>query len=268
MITVEQLQGGVVIPIDKPRQWTSFQTVNKVKAVIRNHFGLKKFKIGHAGTLDPLATGLLLVCVGRATKKIEQLQAGEKVYTGTMVLGATTPCFDQEQPIDHFYPFDHINPTLLEEVRQQFVGQLEQVPPMFSAVKIEGRRAYEYARADDPSAQPVAKTVQIHEFRIIDYRKRDTGTSINNIQQSKNDQVVINNLHKYNNPVEDIPDQLPQLDFYIRCGKGTYIRSIARDLGLALQSGAYISALRREQVGDYRIEDAVPLEHVERFLTQ
>ena len=148
MITVEQIQEGLVIPLDKPRQWTSFQAVNKIKAVVRNRYGLKKFKIGHAGTLDPLATGLLLVCLGKATKTIPQLQDGDKVYTGTMVLGATTPCYDMERAIDQYYPFEHITPTLLDEKRRLFEGEIMQVPPMFSAVKVEGQRAYEIARAE------------------------------------------------------------------------------------------------------------------------
>lgn len=268
MITVEQLLDGLVIPIDKPRQWTSFQTVNKVKAVIRNLYGIKKFKIGHAGTLDPLATGVLLVCVGRATKEIANLQQGEKCYTGTLVLGATTPCHDQEQPIDQLFPYDHITPALLEETCRQFTGTLQQVPPIFSAVKIDGRRAYEYARADDPSAQPVAKTVQVRSFDILAYRPGSTNTADNAIQTCGNEKTKGSNLHKYNNPVEEIPPFLPQLDFRIRCGKGTYIRSIARDLGAALQSGAYLASLCREQVGSYSLAQSVPLEQVDRFLQQ
>ena len=138
MITLEQLQAGIVLPIDKPRQWTSFQAVNKIKAVVRNTYGLKKFKIGHAGTLDPLATGLLLVCMGKATKSIPQLQDGDKVYTGTLVFGATTPCYDLEQAVDKYYPYEHITPALLESTVKQFTGTLMQVPPMFSAVKVDG----------------------------------------------------------------------------------------------------------------------------------
>ena len=150
-MTLEELLEGVVLPIDKPRQWTSFQAVGKVRAAIRNHYGIKKFKIGHAGTLDPLATGLLLVCVGKATKRIDELQSGEKVYSGTMVLGATTPCFDLERPIDHYYPFAHITPQLISDTLPQFTGNIQQVPPMFSAVKINGQRAYRYARQGNTS---------------------------------------------------------------------------------------------------------------------
>lgn len=265
MITTEQLLNGIVIPIDKPRQWTSFQTVNKVKALIRNHFGLKKIKIGHAGTLDPLATGLLLVCVGRATKAIPTLQAGEKTYTGTMVLGATTPCYDLERPIDHYYPYNHITPNLLEEVRQHFLGDIEQVPPLFSAVKIDGQRAYQYARADQQDVLPEAKQVHISEFKITAFR---TGTPTSITSPTSTTSSAGPSKHLYQNPVEEIPAQLPQLDFFVRCGKGTYIRSLARDFGVELQTGAFLSALRREAIGDYSIQQALQLDQVEAFLTQ
>ena len=234
-MTQEALLEGIVLPVDKPRQWTSFQAVNKIKAAIRHVYGLKKFKIGHAGTLDPLASGLLLVCIGKATKRIDELQAGTKVYTGTMVLGATTPCYDLERAIDNYYPFAHITPELLQSVLPQFLGTIQQVPPIFSAVKINGQRAYQYARqttADEEPPSPTPKPIQIYEFDITAFR----------------------------------PAHLPQLDFRIRCGKGTYIRSIARDLGLALDSGAYLSALRREQIGTYSLADAIALDKVEEFL--
>ena len=175
-MTQEELLGGIVIPIDKPRQWTSFQTVNKVKSTIRNLYGLKKFKIGHAGTLDPLATGLLLVCVGKATKRINELQDGDKVYTGTMVLGATTPCYDLERAIDNYYPFAHISSALLQSILPQFTGTIEQVPPLFSAVKINGQRAYQYARQTDTGEDaplPTPKAVRIYEFDITAFRPGD-----------------------------------------------------------------------------------------------
>ncbi len=265
MITIEELQAGIVLPIDKPRQWTSFQAVNKVKAVVRNTYGLKKFKIGHAGTLDPLASGLLLICLGKATKKIPALQDGDKVYTGTMVLGATTPCYDLEQAIDHRYPYSHITPALLSEIRQQFVGTIMQVPPMFSAVKVDGQRAYEYARRDDPSAIIQPKPVTIYSFDITSFRSglesEETDNATNNKLTTPNQQQTTTQLYK--NPQGSIPPELPQVDFRIRCGKGTYIRSLARDFGLALGSGAYLSALRREQVGEYTLDQALTLDQVE-----
>ena len=161
---------GMVIAIDKPRQWSSFQVVNKLKWHIKRTFGLKKFKIGHAGTLDPLASGLLRVCVGNATKQIEQLQSGEKLYSGTMVLGATTPCYDLEQAVDHYYPTKQITKELIEEARQQFVGEIEQVPPMFSAVKVDGNRAYVSAR-DGETVDIAPKQVTIYDFEITAFRE-------------------------------------------------------------------------------------------------
>ena len=276
-MTQEELLEGIVLPIDKPRQWTSFQAVNKVKAVIRNLYGLKKFKIGHAGTLDPLATGLLLVCVGKATKSIPQLQDGDKVYTGTFVLGATTPCFDLERPVDRYFPYEHISQQLVEEKAQTFTGTLLQVPPMFSAVKIDGQRAYEYARRDQPGAaasqsrtddptvtiQP--KPVTIHSFEITAFRE---GRNIQNNQSIQNNRSNPITTHLYQNPLGEVPPHLPQADFRIHCGKGTYIRSLARDLGLALGSGAFLSALRREQVGDYTVDHALTLDQVANFLAQ
>lgn len=265
-LALEELLAGCVIPIDKPRQWTSFQAVNKVKATIRNTYGLKKFKIGHAGTLDPLATGLLLVCVGKATKRIDELQAGEKVYIGTMVLGATTPCYDLERPIDRYYPWQHITPQLLSDTLSQFLGEIEQVPPIFSAVKIGGQRAYSYAREAQNGEEipsPTPKKIHIDEFEITAFRPGRETETLQPIATSD-----VTGTHLYDNPLGIVPEHLPQIDFRIRCGKGTYIRSIARDLGLALDSGAFLSALRREQVGEYTIHDAITLDSISSFFTE
>lgn len=265
-MTVEELLAGVVLPIDKPREWTSFQAVNKVKAAIRNHYGLKKFKIGHAGTLDPLATGLLLVCIGKATKNIEQLQQGDKVYRGTFVLGATTPCYDLERAVDYYYPTDQISAERLEEVRRMFLGEIEQVPPMFSAVKVAGQRAYQYARKGDPDRVIEPKRVTIHEFEITGVRNLGV-TNPYPLENKKSIEVTdtLRTTGFHNHPEGVVPNGLPEVDFRIRCGKGTYIRSIARDLGLALGSGAFLSALRREQVGSYRIEQALSLETLQEI---
>ena len=266
-MTAEELIAGTVLPIDKPLQWTSFQAVNKVKSIIRNLFGLKKFKIGHAGTLDPLATGLLLVCVGRATKSIEQLQLGAKVYSGTMVLGATTPCYDLEQAIDHFYTFGHIDRTLIEKACQQFVGDIEQVPPVFSAVKIDGQRSYMFAREGTPDTVPDAKKIHIDSFEITAFRPGKDGESLPAATESiKHTAEGQRNPQLYNNPQGIVPPNLPQIDFRITCGKGTYIRSIARDMGIALNCGAFLSSLRRERIGEYTIEQALDLSNVETFI--
>lgn len=272
-MTEEQLLAGTVLPIDKPYQWTSFQAVNKVKAAIRRTYGLKKFKIGHAGTLDPLATGLLLVCVGKATKRIDELQSGEKVYTGTMVLGATTPCYDLERAIDHYYPYEHITRELIDNTVGQFLGEVEQVPPIFSAVKINGQRAYNYARQTaegEEAPTPTAKIVKIEEFEITAFRPGTEQPAEFKMSAPALDEDLSAKPqhHLYDNPLGSVPSHLPQLDFRIRCGKGTYIRSIARDLGLALESGAFLSALRREQVGEYSVAQSLTLDQIDAFLSQ
>ena len=201
-----------VILIDKPIGWTSFQAVKKVK------YELKCKKIGHAGTLDPLATGLLIMCTGKMTKSIEEIQAQPKEYTGTFVLGETTPSFDLETETDAKYPTEHITPELLQETLKQFMGEIQQTPPLFSAVKIDGQRAYDIARKGG-TAEIKSKVITIYEFEL---------TRI----------------------------ELPQVDFRVKCGKGTYIRSLARDYGIALNSGAYLTNLRRTKIGDYCVDNA------------
>ena len=266
-------KAGIVIAVDKPRQWSSFQVVNKLKWHIKRTFGLKKFKIGHAGTLDPLASGLLLVCVGSATKQIEQLQAGIKEYSGTMVLGATTPCYDLEQAVDRLYPTRHITEELIEKTRQQFVGDIEQVPPMFSAVKVDGQRAYVSAR-DGEAVAIEPKTVTIYNFAITAFRQGTQTQSEVAEPTTERPRPLANdspnssrNPQLYRNPQGEVPEGLPQIDFRITCSKGTYIRSIARDFGLALGSGAFLSDLRRERIGDYTLADALALDDIESVIT-
>lgn len=221
MIDIEK--GGVIL-VNKPYQWTSFQAVNKIKVRLKHYFKTKKVKIGHAGTLDPLATGLLIVCVGKFTKKIEEYQAQEKEYTGTFYLGATTPCFDKEKEIDNYYPTDHITQEDIYKAAEAFLGEQEQVPPMFSALKVNGVRAYEFAR-DNKEIELKSRKITIKEFEI---------TRID----------------------------LPEVDFRIVCSKGTYIRSIARDFGFYLNSGAYLTALCRTRIGEYKLCDAQEIEDI------
>ena len=266
-------KAGIVIAVDKPRQWSSFQVVNKLKWHIKRTFGLKKFKIGHAGTLDPLASGLLLVCVGSATKQIEQLQSGIKEYSGTMVLGATTPCYDLEQAVDRLYPTAHISKELLESTRRRFVGPIEQVPPMFSAVKVDGQRAYISAR-DGEAVAIEPKTVTIYDFAITAFRQGTQTQSIvaeptaeKALSSASDPQASGRNPQLYRNPQGEVPEGLPQIDFRITCSKGTYIRSIARDFGLALGSGAFLIDLRRERIGDYTLADALALDDIESVIT-
>ena len=209
---------GSILVFDKPYGCTSFDLVNKVKFFIKREMKLK-LKVGHAGTLDPLATGVLIVAVGKATKQIPQIQAEEKEYTGTFRVGATTPSFDLEKEIDQEYDYLHITEEMAQQATKNFLGEIEQIPPQFSAVKIDGKRAFDYARAgEEVTIKP--KVVTIYEFEITRFA-------------------------------------LPDIDFRIVCSKGTYIRSIARDFGIALQSGAHLTALRRTRIGQFRVENAI-----------
>jgi tRNA pseudouridine55 synthase len=225
---------GEVLLIHKPLKWTSFQVVNKMKWLIKNHPSLlldgKRVqpKIGHAGTLDPLATGLLIVCTGKQTKNIESYQAQEKEYTGTFYIGATTPCYDLEKEIDASYPTEHITEVLIQETTKQFTGKIQQTPPLYSAIKIGGKRAYDIARAGQ-TAEIKPKEIEITVFEI---------TRI----------------------------ALPEVDFRVVCSKGTYIRSLARDFGLALKSGAHLTVLCRTRIGDYKLIDSMSIEEFENSL--
>lgn len=226
----EEILAGKVLLIDKPLTWSSFQAVNKLKYILKRKYDLpKKFKIGHAGTLDPLATGLLIICTGKFTKKITEIQAQIKEYTGTIVLGATTPSFDLETEVDASFPTAHITEALILETTHKFLGEIDQKPPVFSAIKKDGKRLYEHARAGEEVEIQSRKT-SIYEFEI---------TRI----------------------------QLPEVDFRVQCSKGTYIRSLAYDFGLELQSGGHLSALRRTKIGDYSVENAILPDDFEQSLS-
>lgn len=217
--TQEDFLDGQILLIDKPLGWSSFQAVNKLKWAIRTKFKLKKFKIGHAGTLDPLATGLLIICSGKFTKRITELQGQAKEYTGTITFGGTTPSYDLETEVDKTYPTEHITEALLNEALPQFIGDIEQRPPVFSALKKDGKRLYEYARAGK-EVEIKLRSVNVSAFEITEMK-------------------------------------LPDVKFRIVCSKGTYIRSLAHDLGQALQSGGHLSELRRTKIGDYNVNNAI-----------
>ena len=221
---------GEILAFDKPYGWTSFGLVAKVRWQLCHRMGAKKLKVGHAGTLDPLATGVLLVCTGKATKRIEDLQAHTKEYVATLKLGATTPSFDLEKPIDAVYPTEHITREMVEEVLTRFVGTIEQVPPVFSACKVDGSRAYDLARRGE-EVELKAKTLVIDEIELLRC-------------------------------------ELPEIDIRVVCSKGTYIRALARDIGQALHSGAHLTALRRTRIGDRRVEDCLRLEEFPEWLEQ
>lgn len=217
---------GEIFSIDKPLGWTSFDAVKRLRGAVQRRLGVRKFKVGHAGTLDPLASGVLLICTGRATKRIDELQSGEKEYVATLCLGATTPSFDLETEIDGRYPVQHITREGIEQVLTNFRGHIMQVPPIFSAVKVDGKRAYKYARRGD-EVELKAKPLEIKELEIVDYQ-----------------------------PGEDSHT----LTLRIVCGKGTYIRALARDIGHSLGSGAHLTALRRTRVGQYTADKSLTLD--------
>lgn len=219
---------GAIICVNKPYGWTSFGVVNKVRYFVCRKQGVKKLKVGHAGTLDPLATGVMILCTGRATKRIEEFQAHTKEYVATLRLGATTPSFDLEKEIDATYPTDHITRELVEETLRQFVGSIEQVPPAFSACKVDGKRAYDLARKGrEVELKP--KTLVIDEIELL-------------------------------------ACELPDIRIRVVCSKGTYIRALARDIGIALHSGAHLTALERTRVGEVRLEDCLALDQVEAWV--
>lgn len=204
---------GCLLLVDKPKGWTSFDVVNKLRWKIRKHLGVKKFKVGHAGTLDPMATGMLNICTGKWTKRLQELQGMDKTYTGTITLGGTTVSYDAEEPVDETFPTEHLTAATVEAAAQALTGDLQQLPPIYSAIKVDGQPLYKNARKGiKVEVQP--RPVTVHEFRI---------TRV----------------------------ELPEVDFVISCSKGTYIRSLAHDLGSALDSGGYLSALRRTVVGPY-----------------
>lgn len=219
MKTKEDFLNGQLVLIDKPLGWSSFQAVNKLKWAIRKKFELKKIKIGHAGTLDPLATGLLLICTGKFTKRINELQGQVKEYTGTITLGATTPSYDLETEIDKTFSIASISEEMIRDATSQLTGDIEQRPPIFSALKKDGKRLYEYARKGK-ELEIKKRSVTVSEFEIVKLR-------------------------------------LPEVHFRIICSKGTYIRSLAHDLGLLLNNGGHLSKLRRTKIGDYDVDNAI-----------
>lgn len=223
-------QEGEILFFDKPLRWTSFDVVSKIRWQLSRRLGVKRLKVGHAGTLDPLATGVMVVCTGRATKRIDELQAEVKEYVATLQLGATTPCFDLEKPIDRTYPTEHITEELVREALARFLGRIEQVPPAYSACKVDGKRAYDLARkGEEVELKP--KVLVIDEIELQDFNSATMQATI---------RVV--------------------------CSKGTYIRALARDIGLALGSGAHLVSLRRTRVGNVRVEDCMQVEDFPAWL--
>jgi len=223
-------QSGALLLVNKPKGWTSFDVVNKIRHALRKRLGVKKIKVGHSGTLDPMATGLLLICTGKFTKRLNEMQGLPKSYAGTFTLGATTPSYDAETEIDQIYPIDHIDPEEIKKTAAKFLGEIEQVPPMFSAIKVDGQPLYKKARKGE-KVEIKPRQVRIESFEI----KRI---------------------------------ELPEVDFKVNCSKGTYIRSLAYDMGKALDSGAYLSALKRTRIGPYRLKDAWKLKDLLEYIKE
>ena len=221
---------GEILLVDKEVSWTSFDAVKSIRGTLQKAHNLRRFKVGHAGTLDPLATGLLLICTGKATKKIDLLQAQEKVYTGKIFLGATTPSYDRETEVDKKFPINHITKKDVLLCAQSFEGEQEQVPPTFSALKIDGKRAYEYARNDE-EVKMKSRNITIHHFKVLSI-------------------------------------DFPLVEFEIKCSKGTYIRSIARDFGAKLNSGGYLHELRRTMIGNFSVDDALSVAQIKELIMQ
>jgi tRNA pseudouridine55 synthase len=286
-------QAGEIIYIDKPYRWTSFDVVNKVRWLLCKRLGTKKLKVGHAGTLDPLATGVMIVCTGRATKRIDELQAHTKEYVATLRLGATTPSFDLEHPIDAYYPAEHITRQQVEDVLLRFLGPIQQIPPSYSAVKVDGHRAYDLARKEK-EVELKPKLLVIDEIELLEYKNplsnsmapsdspcgeedsfssgRDDSGNATLPPTGGSGEVLLprtgmrNKAFLTSPAAPDDTTSYPSITIRVVCSKGTYIRALARDIGQALGSGAHLTALRRTRVGDVRVEECLPMDTFPEWL--
>ena len=273
---IDDYPEGIVIPVDKPYRWTSADVIRKVKFAAVRHFHKKNLKVGHAGTLDPLATGVLLVCIGKATKMAETLQNHDKEYIADIVFGATTPSYDLEKPIDRMYPYDGVTEASVRAVLPSFVGEQEQVAPLFSAKSVDGVRAYEMARKlyksggnlDAAALETLARQrITISEAELLSF-----GTSAPDNQDSDNgtpgQPLAISRASSRINVTDNSALGLPCATIRFACSKGTYVRALARDIGEALGTGAHLGALRRTRTGSFRVEDALSVEEAVRLFSQ
>lgn len=269
---------GEVLAFDKPLTWTSFNLVKIVRNNLSRRLGIKKLKVGHAGTLDPLASGVMIICTGKATKQIDQLQAGTKEYIATLRLGCTTPSFDAEHPVDATFPTSHITREAVMEALEKFKGSIWQVPPVYSACKVEGRRAFDYVRQGE-EVELKAKELVIDEIELLDLHLPEQGIvspKAEEVLSAAYQSVDIKACGRRKQILEDVeemnpqllealPDTTPYLTIRVVCSKGTYIRALARDIGQALQSGAYLIGLRRTRVGAYDVEHCLQVSDVEKW---
>lgn len=250
-------QAGEILVFNKPYRWTSFNLVAKVRGELSHRLGVKKLKVGHAGTLDPLATGVLIICTGKSTKRIDELQSHTKEYVATMKLGATTPSFDMETVEDATYPTEHITRELVEQTLKSFVGRIEQIPPAYSAVKVDGKRAFKYARQGE-SVELKPKVLVIDELEVLYFGE----------VESRQEEDTPDAKERIKFQSDNISDRHLSLTIRVVCSKGTYIRALARDIGLALGSGAYLTDLVRTRIGEYRLQDCMEVDEFPAWLAQ
>ncbi len=264
---------GEVLAFDKPLTWTSFNLVKVVRNNLSRRLGLKRLKVGHAGTLDPLASGVMILCTGKCTKLIDQLQAGTKEYVATLRLGCTTPSFDAEHPIDAVYPTSHITQAAVEEALSRFRGSIWQVPPVYSACKVEGRRAFDYIRQGE-DVELKAKELVVDELELLDLHLPEQGLispHADEVAKMAREDIHIKDYGRDKETYEIAEatnintEHLSYLQIRVVCSKGTYIRALARDIGQALNSGAYLIGLRRTRVGNIRVEDCLSVENIEQW---
>lgn len=262
---IDDYPEGIILPVDKPYRWTSADVIRKVKWMAIKHFHKKNLKVGHAGTLDPLATGVLLVCIGKATKLADELQQSPKQYIAGVAFGATTPSYDREKEIDATFPLDRVSRQSVEELLPRFIGEQDQIAPLFSAKSVDGVRAYEMARRLYKAGKPVdgsvlqSSKISIYGLQLIDFQLLDSSADelAADAANGASGRINVNSLEGYRLAVADI---------LVDCSKGTYIRALARDLGEALGSGAFLSSLRRTRNGGIRVEDALSMEDIAAIL--
>lgn len=262
---IEDYPEGIILPIDKPYRWTSADVIRKVKWMAIKHFHKKNLKVGHAGTLDPLATGVLLVCIGKATKLADELQKSPKQYIAGVAFGATTPSYDREKEIDATYPLDRVSQKSIEELLPRFIGEQDQIAPLFSAKSVDGMRAYEMARKLYKAGKPVDSSVlqssriSIYDLKLLDYHLSDSSAGMETASPTDgaSGRINVNSIEGHTLAIADI---------LVDCSKGTYIRALARDLGEALGSGAFLSSLRRTRNGGIRVEDALTMDDIAGIL--
>ena len=264
--SIEDYPEGIVVVVDKPYRWTSADVIRKVKWMAIKHFHKKNLKVGHAGTLDPLATGVLLVCIGKATKLAESFQRERKQYIAGVTFGATTPSYDREKDVDAFYPLDGVSEETLRAVLPSFIGEQDQVAPLFSAKSVDGVRVYEIARKRYKAGLPVedlgvlqASRITIYDLQLLSYIGKVVPPDGDNSNSKSTASSRIN--------VAEVPEGLPQAEILVDCSKGTYIRALARDLGEALGSGAFLHSLRRTKNGGFTVDEALDIENLKSIFT-